>query len=203
MLTTADTSAAVRKHYNAHSSDYDLKRASGYLSWLGKREHEAVLRAIGPVCGNTILDAGCGTGIYTAFLRARGANTYGVDISEGMIAVYMNRNFHGQVADIQSMKIKHQFDKAICIGVLEFCPDPAAALRSIFEHLKEGGKLILLYPHTSVLGRFYQLYHAFHHIQIRLFSNRDLETISSQNSLILCHIRKIHGFASLAVLRAY
>jgi len=47
---------------------------------------EAMLRAVGPVQGATVLDFACGAGVVTAWLAARGAQVVGLDLSPDAVA---------------------------------------------------------------------------------------------------------------------
>jgi SAM-dependent methyltransferase len=47
---------------------------------------EAMLRAVGPVRGASVLDFACGGGVVTAWLAARGASVVGLDLSPSAVA---------------------------------------------------------------------------------------------------------------------
>ena len=80
----------ARKNYNLMAESYHRtrtnKKTNGwfYNEWL---EMPTTLKLLGNVRGKTILDMGCGTGLYTRILKRRGATVYGLDISEGMLAI--------------------------------------------------------------------------------------------------------------------
>lgn len=58
-------------------------RSNAYNAHL---EFPATSAMIPDVEGMRVLDAGCGTGVYTAFLADRGAEVVGVDVSEEMLS---------------------------------------------------------------------------------------------------------------------
>jgi ubiquinone/menaquinone biosynthesis C-methylase UbiE len=64
---------------------YEDKRFSRGGRLIDRREKQAVLDAIGPVEGSTVLEIACGTGRFTAMLAERGADVVGLDISEAML----------------------------------------------------------------------------------------------------------------------
>lgn len=80
----------ARKNYNILAESYHKirtnKKTNGwfYNEWL---EMPTTLKLLGKVKGKTILDMGCGTGLYTRILKRRGAKVCGIDISEGMLTI--------------------------------------------------------------------------------------------------------------------
>jgi len=67
------------------AEEYDSKRFSRGGRLIDRREKEAVLDAIGPVDGESILEVACGTGRFTVMLAERGADIIGLDISGPML----------------------------------------------------------------------------------------------------------------------
>ena len=63
-----------------NAAEYDAKHAFVYEKARG------LVELLGPKAGERILDLGCGTGVLTAEIAARGAEVLGVDCSEEMIA---------------------------------------------------------------------------------------------------------------------
>jgi SAM-dependent methyltransferase len=93
-------SASAAAHYDARlgyqtldARRYERRRYGGVVRGLNLRllEH-ALARALARVpAGSVVLDAPCGTGILTGFLRARGLRVVGVDISPAMLGVARER----------------------------------------------------------------------------------------------------------------
>ena len=67
------------------AEEYDAKRFSRGGQLIDERERQAVLRALAPLDGKTILEVACGTGRFTAMLAEAGADIIGVDISAAML----------------------------------------------------------------------------------------------------------------------
>src|SRR5215471_14490353 len=63
-----------------NAAEYDAKHAFVYEKAKG------LVELLAPKAGERILDLGCGTGVLTAEIAARGAEVLGVDRSEEMIA---------------------------------------------------------------------------------------------------------------------
>lgn len=74
-----------------------------------------------PISGSSCLDAGCGTGDLSLFLRKRGARKYlGFDIYEPSLILARKKYPYEKfmLADILSFHIKDKFDYVFCSGAL-------------------------------------------------------------------------------------
>lgn len=119
---------------------------------------DAVLRrrivreALGASRGERILDVGCGPGFYCAELSAEvgpSGSVIGIDSSPAMLQLAARRCAgHETVelhpADAVSMSVEDaSFDAALCVQVLEYVPDPTAALAEIHRALRPGGRVVV------------------------------------------------------------
>ncbi len=68
------------------AEEYEDKRFSGGGQLIDRREKEAVLDALTPVDGRSVLEIACGTGRFTTLLAERGADIVGLDISDPMLS---------------------------------------------------------------------------------------------------------------------
>jgi len=103
-------------------------------------------RPIGP--SDRILDLGCGTGIVGRLLRDRlgGATSItGVDVSPAMIAKARTLAPEIEWHESNAMALPfpdRSFDLVLSQQMLQFVPDPLAALREIRRVLVPGGRII-------------------------------------------------------------
>jgi ubiquinone/menaquinone biosynthesis C-methylase UbiE len=107
--------------------------------------------------GSKILDVGCGTGHLAAELARRGYDTWGTDLSAGMID-YARTNYNRdryQVGDIEKIPFPdNTFDGIVCLGVVEYLASDDAALTEIHRVLRSGGYAVITTP-SSICPFFY------------------------------------------------
>ncbi|MBB6097308.1 SAM-dependent methyltransferase [Deinobacterium chartae] len=93
-----------------------------------------------------VLDAGCGSGEYTAALHALGLEVLGTDATPAMLGV-ARRQFPQlafQAADLLALPFADAaFGGVFCLTVLEWVTDPWAALREVVRVTRPGGTLLL------------------------------------------------------------
>ncbi len=101
-----------------------------------------------------MLDAGCGTGVYSFSLRNRGKEIIGVDIDKQKINYVkdVNRfnNLKFEAGDLRKLKFKkEEFDLIICSDVIEHITEDKKAFSELGRVLKRGGLLKVTVPYDS------------------------------------------------------
>ncbi len=103
--------------------------------------------------GKNILEVGSGAGRFTQIiLDFTAGNVYSLDFSNAVEANFINNGPNERLtifqASVYEMPFaKAQFDKVICIGVLQHTPDVERSVRSLIEMAKPGGEVIVdFYP---------------------------------------------------------
>lgn len=138
-------------------SGFDLgTSAQTYDDWfrtpLGrvcdKLEKRSLARALPDFkLGARLLDAGCGTGHFSAFFAERGFEVAGVDISPHMVEAARLKaipNASFAVANIISLPFEDDyFDVVAAITVVEFLSESEKALQEMVRCLRAGGTLIV------------------------------------------------------------
>lgn len=119
----------------------------------------AVLRALAPKAGETILDAGCGEGYLTRRLAGRGAVTVGVDRSTRLVgaAVAAGRQANGCAhflrGDLRALPLTAgRFDAVLCNHSLNELRSLEPAFAEFARLLKPGGRLVVLLLHPCFYG---------------------------------------------------
>ena len=111
-------------------------------------ESELVLRMLRPNKGEAILDAGCGTGIFTADIVNAGARVMELEVSLNMLdralSKYAGRVFWPVSGDMRSLPFfDSSFHKAVSITAIEFIQDARVAINKLFRVTKPGGLIVV------------------------------------------------------------
>jgi ubiquinone/menaquinone biosynthesis C-methylase UbiE len=129
-------------------ADYD----AWYRTPLGAAAHRIELAAIEqlaePRRGERALDAGCGSGIYSAWLAERGLVVTGIDRDPGMLAVARRRvpSASFREADLTALPFAAgEFDLAVAVTVFSFLDEGqrAYAARELVRVLRPGGRVVI------------------------------------------------------------
>jgi trans-aconitate 2-methyltransferase len=105
---------------------------------------EDLLQWLNPKAGELILDVGCGTGQLTAKIAESGAEVIGIDSATTMIEQarqnYPNLRF--EVADTRNLQIDKSLDAVFSNATLHWVKEADAAIASIYQALKPGGRFV-------------------------------------------------------------
>ena len=106
--------------------------------------------------GKNILEVGSGAGRFSQIiLDFTKANLYSVDYSSAVEANFKNNGpnerLHLFQASLYEMPFaKNQFDKVVCIGVLQHTPDMERSVKSLMDMAKPGAEVLVdFYPITG------------------------------------------------------
>jgi len=138
---------AKGKLFDEWPEQYDRWFITPTGALVRKYEGELVLDLLRPGRGETILDAGCGTGVFTLDLLASGARVIGLDISLPMLR-RSREKAGGAPLQIVLGDMLHLpfgdnlFDRAVSVTALEFIEDGVGAVRELFRVTKRGGCIV-------------------------------------------------------------
>jgi SAM-dependent methyltransferase len=145
----------AERAYDTAAPRYDALAATASR----ERLHATYRGVVRP--GDRVLDAGCGTGIDTAFLAGLGARVVGVDASEGMLAVARERTYagphpptflRGDLARLDEI-VDGPFDAMVSgFAALNTVADLSRFARAAHRRLEPGGRLVV---HVLVPGGLY------------------------------------------------
>lgn len=127
---------------------YDQWFTTPIGSLVKKYETELILDLLKPENGETILDAGCGTGIFALDILSSGSNVIALDISLPML-IQAGKKLKGfpfrmVLADMLHLPFSESlFDKVVSITALEFIWDAKAAVEELFRVTRRGGTIVV------------------------------------------------------------
>ena len=113
-----------------------------------KFESKVILDLLNPRPGEIILDAGCGTGVFTIDILPFGVYAVGLDRSLPMlkVAAQKTKTYPFQIvsADMANIPFRRgTFDKVISVTALEFINDAKGAVGELFRVTKRGGSIVV------------------------------------------------------------
>ncbi|MGE9294666.1 MAG: class I SAM-dependent methyltransferase [Puniceicoccales bacterium] len=149
--------------YNEIAQDYvELKMQP----WRAAVEEYTLLRHLGNVAGEKVVDLACGQGFFTRKVKALGASdVLGVDLSRKMIQLAREEEVRAplgidyQVGDAMADGPREDFDLAMCAWLLTYAYNSAvldSMCRGLARRLRSGGRLVTfttnndLYHYPSV-----------------------------------------------------
>jgi ubiquinone/menaquinone biosynthesis C-methylase UbiE len=111
-------------------------------------ETDLLIDMLKPPPGELILDAGCGTGIFTMDILNAGATVTGLDISRPMlkkaIKKFQRHWFNGVSGDMLALPFADGvFDKVVSVTAIEFLADGALAMEELFRVAKKGSIIVV------------------------------------------------------------
>ena len=126
---------------------YDNWFATPLGQLVRRYEAELLLAFLEPQPGERILDAGCGTGIFTADALSSGAWVTGIDLSAAMLSRAVARggaHFAGVCADMCALPFAdNSFDRVFSMTAFEFVADGARAIAELNRVVKTGGRVVV------------------------------------------------------------
>lgn len=142
------------------AEDFDAKyRQSTRFIERQNLWNKLIARFISP--GSRVLDAGCGSGIFTCEAAKRAGHVRAIDASSEMIALAQQRaaaaSFHN--ISFENTTLENcvlgtgQFDVVLCSSVLEYVTDYKLILTKFAASLADGGMLIVSMPNAFSFHR--------------------------------------------------
>ena len=158
----------VRNRFEKEATEFDAiyRQDSGLLqAWFNRtfrkpifERYEITFQIVGNVNGKTVLDIGCGSGIYAVNFATLGAQyVLGVDFSSQMIELARRRAREYGVegtcrflqANFLEADLKGKFDFTIAMGVFDYLPDPITFLDKMKSVTSD--KVIVSLPGHSLI----------------------------------------------------
>jgi|Deesub1362B_J571_1020462.scaffolds.fasta_scaffold01103_9 ubiquinone/menaquinone biosynthesis C-methylase UbiE len=142
------------------SKFYDVVWTEYIPEYKASKEHLEFFFTDKEIAGKTILDAGCGTGIFSIIFAHKGANkVIGIDISEGSLETgrklkekFKLSNIEFRKEDMLNLPFEdNTFDIVWAWGTIHHTEDPYKAMNELIRVLKKDGIFFLtLYRKTGL-----------------------------------------------------
>lgn len=134
-----------------------------------------------------MLDAGCGSGIYSFSLSNKFQHIEAIDIENKKISYAKKINPFSNISfkqrDLTNLKYKNnKFDLVICSDVLEHTKEDKKAFSEIARVLKKGGTLLLTLPYNSKKNK--KVYKRYGHERAG-YTEKGIKKLCAKNNLTL------------------
>jgi ubiquinone/menaquinone biosynthesis C-methylase UbiE len=111
-------------------------------------ERDLILRMLKPKRGEFILDAGCGTGVFTSDFLEADTKVVGLELSSPMLIRAMVKNrgrrFLPVQGDMRNLPFAEAvFDKTVSVTAIEFIEEAKVAVEEMFRVTKPGGIIVI------------------------------------------------------------
>ena len=100
----------------------------------------------------SILDGGCGTGLFTKKAIERGAQVTSIDIAPKLVELTKKKNPTTNAIEASLLKLPFEdntFDYVISSEVIEHTPNPYDAAKELIRVLKPNGKICITVPNRT------------------------------------------------------
>lgn len=126
----------------------------GYPDIASQRRYNIIKKLLMLKKGETVLDAGCGNGIYLQeFSKDFDTKGLGIDARREriqkakLINSFLKQKNIFKTSTLEKAKLGNtKFDKAICLEVLEHINDDSLVIKSLSKNLKKGGLFVISVP---------------------------------------------------------
>ena len=106
---------------------------------------------LAPLASKQIIDVGCGGGLLTEGMAARGAQVIGIDMGKAPLSVArlhqhesgLEIEYQQATAEQMAAEQAGSFDTVTCMEMLEHVPDPAATIAACAQLIRDDGRVFL------------------------------------------------------------
>jgi len=185
-----ETKEISKAHFEKISSNYSDSYAGKYTAPM----YDAVIQELDGITFSTLLDVGCGTGIFLSKVVDKfNVRVSGIDISPGMVG--KSRELLKERADLRVGDSEHlpwddeSFDIITCIASFHHYPNPELVLKEMKRVLRKGGSAIIADPWAANPWRFFAnliIRSPLNRMgEVRIYSQEELQELFDRAALTL------------------
>lgn len=144
--------------YDRYSKVYDIRFGIGKSGkHFDNRRIKKLQKALSVRKTDTVLDLGCGTGLFTFSFVNKARRVIGIDISNKMLEIARTKakkmkvkNVKFLKGDVEKLPIKSDsVDKIVFGGILEHAFNPKAVVKEMHRVLRKGGVAVGILPNKE------------------------------------------------------
>ena len=129
----------------------DIVRVNEFDQWVGKLQ---TLKAIELGRGKSLLDIGCGIGMFTPLFLKKFKRVVGLDPSEEYLKEARGKSKVEYIVGWgETFKLNEKFDTITMNMLLEHVDNPTKLLKNCKKHLKKNGRIIIQVQNANSITR--------------------------------------------------
>ncbi|MDP2749240.1 MAG: methyltransferase domain-containing protein [Nanoarchaeota archaeon] len=196
LFKTRDAQKSKKKYFENRAKAYELYIRMPVISKIRKDERKIINELIENhiTKDDSVLEIGCGTGYYTAYVAERCKKLTAIDLSEKMVQLTSKKikklgleNVDVQNMDINKFSSDQKFDKVFCIGVLDYVKEPLSFLQKCSN--LSSGSIIVTAPNKSVFSKTMKVYAKLTKAEHKYYTDDELK-----NSLVDSGFKDVEMF---------
>jgi len=116
----------------------------------------SVLKLLRAQSGQSLLDIGCGKGLFLEVVKRYKLHSHGIDVSIVALKTSRSKGLSVVLADAEHLPFgDNSFSLVTCIGSLEHVPNPHNAVKEMARVLDRDGKAFIFVPNSYFIGHMY------------------------------------------------
>ncbi len=181
-------------YFESEALQYHTKSSRGLWGLFKKKELQSVDQLLSPSHNASLLDIGCGPGIYADYFQKKYAlDVTALDRSPAMITevLRINDKIKATVQDAGDLtKLQQKFQSIIALGMLEFNQEAQSFFNATYDLLETNGKMVILFPNDGMIGKIYKFWHERRQCNVTIRSIDDYNLMARKAGFQVIELRR-------------